>query len=280
MDPAGTEGRMNQKQWIPMEESTIPKKRVIMRMNGLIVVVATSVVTVIGALFGYPIHAALLGAVASVIFVRSIGRSAEEAVLATMATKDASPTEHARVINVVDGLCVVSGDHRPTLRVVDGGYPMAMAAADPDSAGTIVVSTGFCAEMDRVEVEAVMAHLLWRIRTGEIALTTFALALVRWMSRLGLGSAARAMTSRALDERVMLWADIAACQATRYPPALVSALEKTANSTEKFSDMSAAPLWFASPEMTGDDAAAGKPFSSLGVVHPSLSERIAVLKEI
>jgi heat shock protein HtpX len=250
---------MNQRQWVPMEESSISKKRVIGRMAGVIVAVDTVVLAVVGALLGYPIQAALIGLIASALFVRTIGRTSESAVLAPMVSRDASPTDHARL---------------------ESDYPLAMAVARPEEAGTIVVSTGFCEVMERVEVEAVMAHLLWRIRTGEVALTTYVLSLVRWFSRVGLGAIARAMASRAMDERVLLWADLAACQATRYPPALVSALEKTEGFGSGVTVNAPTSLWFASPDSSGDDATAAGGFSSLGVRHPSLAERIAVLKEI
>lgn len=263
-----------------MEESTIPKKRVIVRMCAVIVVAMTLVVSVVGLLLGQLIPAAIVGLGASLLFVRTIRRSAAPAVLSMMSTSEVSASVHARIINVVDGLCVVSGDQRPVLRVVDSSYPLVMAVADPDEAGTIVVSSGFCAVMERVEVEAVMAHMLWRIRTGEVALTTFVLSLERWLSRVGLGAVARAMAARALDERVTLWADIAACQATRYPPALASALEKSEGTPAAGLEEVPTALWFASPEPTRGDTSTSAMFSSLGISHPSLAERIAVLKEI
>ena len=151
----------------------------------------------------------------------------------------------------------------------------------PGSAGTIVVSTGFVASMGRVETEAVMAHLMWRIRSGDISLGTYLLALSAFFGRIGLSSLVKAIVQRVSDERVVLFADLSACQATRYPPALISALEIVFGARAiSAGPIGAQPLWFATPALPGGATTGVANVSSLGFVRPSILERIAVLKEI
>jgi heat shock protein HtpX len=143
------------------------------------------------------------------------------------------------------------------------------------------VSTGFITSMGRVETEAVMAHLMWRIRCGDISLSTYLLALSTFFGRFGMSGLVRAIVQKVTDERVVLFADLSACQATRYPPALISALEIIFEARAvSAGPLGAQPLWFATPALPGGATSGGGNVSSLGFVRPSILERIAVLKEI
>ena len=78
-----------------------------------------------------------------------------------------------------------------------------------------------------------------------------------------------------------MWADVAACQATRYPPAMVSALEIVEQAAAiPLGRIGAQPLWFATPDSAGDDRNASAGVSTMGFARPPLADRIAVLKEI
>lgn len=251
----------------------------ISRITWSMVAVVTFVALIVGLAVSLPLELGIIGFVLSFFFARSIRQSAPLRIHESMATHAASEIDQARIFNVVDGLCVVSGDHRPTIEVVDSEFPVAAAFGNTHDS-VIVVSNGFCAQMDRVETEAVMAHLLWRIRSGDAELTTYLLHFVAQLSRVGLSSLARRVAARSLNEQAIMWADIAACQATRYPPALASALEKVQSSTAAAPLGASTPLWFATPVAGRGDTHAGVHFSSLGVSYPSLADRIGVLKEI
>ena len=270
---------MNQRQWIQMDDTSGTNAQKISRITWSMVAVVTVVALVIGLAIGAPVQVGVVGVVVSFFFARSIKQSATSHVRDGLTTRAASESDQARIFNVVDGLCVVSGDHRPTIEVIDSQFPVAMSFGNA-AQSSIVVSNGFCDVMDRVETEAVMAHLLWRIRSGESEFTAYLINLNAKLSRIALGSLARFIIQRVANSQVILWADIAACQATRYPPALASALEKVEASTASAPQHVSYPLWFATPHGTSSATRDGVQFPNLGVSYPSLAERIGVLKEI
>ena len=272
---------MNQRQWIPIEDSAPTNIRRLVSIPSIIVASVTVFGLVVGLLIGQPLLPALLLLAISAGLMWNVRRTAEDTVLSMVGGRPASEVEHARLFNVVDGLCVVGGDQRPAIRVVDVEFPVALAVAMPGSAGTIVVSEGFVSSMGRVETEAVMAHLMWRIRSGDITLSTYLLALSAFLGRIGLSSLTKAIVKKVVDERVVLFADLSACQATRYPPAMISALEIVFEARAvSAGPVGARPLWFATPALPGGATTGGADVSSLGFVRPSILERIAVLKEI
>jgi heat shock protein HtpX len=274
-------GHMNQRQWIPIEDSRQLMTRRMLAFPVTFTLVVTIIFLVVGLLVGLPIIAALIGAAVSGGYMWNVYRTANDVVLKMVGGLPASEYEHARLFNVIDGLCVVGGDARPALRVVGIEYPVALAVGMPGEAGTIVVSAGFLKSMGRVEMEAVMAHVMWRLRTGDIGLTTYMLALSTAMQRFGVQRIMQSVIERVADERIVMWADVAACQATRYPPAMVSALEIVEQAAAiPLGRIGAQPLWFATPDSAGDARNASVGMSTMGFARPPLADRIAVLKEI
>jgi heat shock protein HtpX len=273
-------GNMNQRQWIPVEDSPVPMVGLINKISWLVVSVVTALFLLVGFLVSLHVIPAVIAGGAAYFIMRSVKQNSESRVLATIPSMAASEIAEARLFNVVDGLCVVGGDQRPALRIVSADFPVALAVSGPNSAGTIVVSSGFMSTMDRVETEAVMAHLLWRIRSGEVALVTFLMALTAVASRVGLSGVVRRVTQRVSDPRRVMWADISGCQATRYPPAMIAALEKVLSSNGSVGTVPVTPLWFAVPQDLVDDAHSMRDIPNVGEVSVSLAERIAVLKEI
>jgi heat shock protein HtpX len=270
---------MNQRQWIPIEESAAPNVARMKKIEWVITAVGTLLFLLIGFAIGQPLLG-VLGLAVFGAFAWSIGRHAEDAILAALSLTPADETVHARLFNVVEGLRMSSGDHRPAMFITQSDFPLACAISEEGSDGNIIVSDGFLRLMDRVETEAVVSHLLWRIRSGDAALMSYLISLQSLMSRVGLGKVAQRVIDRSVDSRALIWADISACQATRYPPALISALEKCARSQELVSVGIAAPFCFAMPETTGGSTHVVSNVSNLGFARPSLAERIAVLKEI
>jgi hypothetical protein len=107
------------------------------------------------------------------------------------------------------------------------------------------------------------------------------LALSAALQRFGADKVMQKVIARFADERIVMWADVAACQATRYPPAMVSALEIVERAAAiPLGRIGAQPLWFATPDSTGDARIAPTGGSTMGFARPPLADRIAVLKEI
>lgn len=275
-----TKGLMNQKQWISNDESLEKNINRMKTLNRIIFASVAALTTVVGALVGQIIIFLIVGLVAGALVVRGISSASRRVLLDAVDGVDANEDTHARLFNVIDGLCVVSGDQRPSVRLVESSYPTAVVVVGPDGEGIIAVSEEFINQMDRVEVEAVMAHLLWRLRMGHPTLVAYLSSLTSVFSKCGLGAVAQRISEKALSQDSVMWADISACQATRFPPALVSALEKCAASQGSVSLGIAESLCFALPSEAESDTARQRKFSNVSVSRPLIAERIAILKEI
>jgi len=86
----------------------------------------------------------------------------------------------------------------------------------------------------------------------------------------------------AVSRRRETLADVSACKMTRYPPGLISALEKLqADSTVTHSaSMATAHMWIEQPMSGVNDAGRLGMWHKLFNTHPPLAERIALLREI
>jgi heat shock protein HtpX len=271
---------MSQKQWISHDESQEKTAALIKKVNLYLFLAPFVVSIIVGVVLGQFIVFPVIGILCGVALQRMVTASGRSAFSDVVDSPTASDTTHARVYNVVDGLCVVSGDQRPAIVVIDTSFPLAVGAVDSDGSHVIGVSQSFVNEMTRVEVEAVMAHVLWRLRVGHGRLVAYLVGLSRVMSRVGLGFVAHRLASTLLTPELVTLADIAACQATRFPPALASALEKCEMSNESVALQAGQFLSFALPtDLEGATSTTSK-VSILEVTRPRLAERVAILKEM
>ena len=273
-------GLMSQKQWISHDESQEKTSALIKKVNLYLLLVPIVVLLVVGIALRQFIVVPILGVLAGVALQRAVASSSRTVFSDVLESPTASDVTHARVYNVVDGLCVVSGDQRPAVVVIDSQFPLAVAAVDSDGSHVIGVSQNFVNVMTRVEVEAVMAHLLWRLRVGHCRLVSYLVGLDRVLSKIGLRTVSQRIAKKALSQELITLADIAACQATRFPPALISALEKCESSQGSVALDAGQFLSFALPADLGGATSATFKVSSLDLTRPSLSERVAILKEM
>lgn len=149
----------------------------------------------------------------------------------------AEPVKHARLLNVVDGLSATIGTRRPDVRVRAEPSLNAAVCGRRRRRATLVVTEGLLQELSRIELEGVVAQLLTRVRCYDMLPATVTVAT------LGIGA-----TLLSPPEPVTAM-DRAAVNFTRYPPGLVSALEKMqAKGTEvRGASRSTMHLWFAAP---------------------------------
>jgi heat shock protein HtpX len=162
------------------------------------------------------------GVVAGVVVLVAVGAAAaiwarfggERRVLAAIRGQDADPVSHARLVNLVEGLSIGAGLRQPRLLVLDRPGLNAVAAGTSPNRAVLGVTSALLSELDRVELEAVLAEELMQIRRRETMPGTVLAAT------FGLGR------SLALPADHDVMADQAALTLTRYPPALASALEK------------------------------------------------------
>jgi heat shock protein HtpX len=293
------------------------------RRSALLVAGFVVVVTVVGAAVGWVIGGG--SAVAILIAVLVAGALAfasywksDSVALAVSRARPADEREHARLHNLVEGLCIASGLPKPGVYVVDDPAPNAFATGRNPQHASIAVTTGLLEQMNRVELEGVVAHELSHIRNYDILVSTLAVTMVGAVALLTdlairtmwwnggrvrregdhgdhtnplafIGFAllivapivAKAMQAAISRQRETL-ADVSACQMTRYPPGLISALEKLqADQTATHSASTAtAHLWIEQPMSgLGDDGRLSGPHGWFDT-HPPLEERIALLREL
>ena len=243
---------------------------------------------------------------------------ADAIALAVSRAHPADPQQYRRLYNLVEGLCIASGLPQPRVYVVDDPAPNAFATGRNPQNAAIAVTTGLLDKLNRVELEGVIAHELAHIKNYDILVSTLAVTLVgavalitdmsirmMWWNggrsrRDGdqgdhgnplaiLGFAllivapivAKAMQAAISRKRETL-ADISACQLTRYPPGLISALEKLRDdvTVTHSATTATAHLWIEQPMSgVGDHGRLGS-MHRLFDTHPPLEERIALLKEL
>ena len=230
----------------------------------------------------------------------------------------ADPVAYKRLHNLVEGLCIAGGIPKPRVYVIEDPAPNAFATGRNPKNAAIAVTTGLLEKMNRVELEGVVAHELSHIKNYDILVMTLAVTLVgsvailtditlrmMWWNggrvhRAGDRSdrsnpfaligivllivaplLARAMQA-AVSRRRETLADVSAIQLTRYPPGLISALEKLqADSTVTHSaSMATAHMWIEQPLSGVNDTGRLGFFHKLFNTHPPLAERIALLREI
>src|SRR5699024_5989184 len=102
----------------------------------------------------------LLGAAAS-LFAAS---RSDAAVLDLAGGRPVRDGEAARLVNIVDGLSLVTGVPVPEVRILDEPTINAMAVGRPGADTAVVITSGMLEHLDRMQLEGVIAHLLVRLR--------------------------------------------------------------------------------------------------------------------
>lgn len=238
--------------------------------------VAVAVVAVVGlagaSLLPALLAGVLLGAAMALwLWQRALG----SALSALGAEPLSSAAERPRLVNVVEGLCATLGMSQPSLHVVDSSVANSAVVGRSGSGAHLVVTRGLLESLDRLELEAVVARELCRIRYGLDSATV----LAGVVGMLGSGSLAERLSATLVDPAPVTEIDIESVRLTRYPPALTSAFEKilygTARSTALSSTALSTPpsvqhLWLIEPA-----ALTGRPRRQ-----PPLPQRLDTLKEI
>jgi heat shock protein HtpX len=293
------------------------------RRSALLVAGFVVVVTLVGAAVGWVIGGgSAVAIVVAVLIAAALAFASywksDSIALAVSRAQPADESEYARLHNLVEGLCIASGLPKPGVYIVDDPAPNAFATGRNPQHASIAVTTGLLEQMNRVELEGVVAHELSHIRNYDILVSTLAVTMVGAVALLTdlairtmwwnggrvrrdgdhgdhtnplafVGFAllivapivAKAMQAAISRQRETL-ADVSACQMTRYPPGLISALEKLqADQTATHSASTAtAHLWIEQPMSgLGDEGRLSGPHSWFDT-HPPLEERIALLREL
>jgi heat shock protein HtpX len=293
------------------------------RRSALLVVAFVALVVVVAWAFNLIIGYGTVGVLIA-LAVAGLGAFAaywksDAVALAMSHARPADPVEHARLHNVVEGLCIAAGLPKPRLYVVEDDAPNAFATGRDPKHAAVAVTTGLLDKLNRIELEGVLAHELSHIKNYDILVSTLAVTLVGVIALLsdwGLrflwwggprhrndrseGSGPMAFVAIigfvlllltpivarlmqfAVSRRRESLADVTGVSLTRYPPGLISALEKLRDDSTVVHSASRATahLWIEAP--TAQVASEGKLawLNRLFNTHPPLDERIQALREL
>ncbi|MGH9275201.1 MAG: M48 family metallopeptidase, partial [Acidimicrobiales bacterium] len=235
--------------------------------------------------------------------------------------RPASVEEYPRLHNLVVGLCIAGGLPKPRIYVVDDPSPNAFATGRNPKHAAIAVTTGLLERMNRVELEGVVAHELSHIKNYDILVSTLAVTMVGIIALtadlgvrflwFGMGRSrnnsndnqgggvlailavlgfallilspliARIMQAAVSRKRETL-ADVSGVELTRYPPGLISALEKLKDDYTVVGSTShaTAHLWIEQPQAVEEREGRISRLNRMFNTHPPLEERIALLREL
>ncbi|MBM3638436.1 MAG: zinc metalloprotease HtpX [Actinobacteria bacterium] len=293
------------------------KRRTALLVSGFIVFLLL-VGWVAGLYLGSPVGGTVFALVFSAFVSFGSYWKSDAIALRVSRAVPADPATYQRLHNLVEGLCIASGLPKPAIYVIEDEAPNAFATGRNPRHAAIAVTSGLLDKMNRVELEGVLAHELSHIRNYDILISTMTVTLVGAIALLSdlairlmwwnggrvrrsgdrgdsgnplamvgfvlliLAPVIAAILQAAVGRRRETLADVSACQMTRYPPGLISALEKLkADTTVTHAASTAtAHMWIEQPLSGVGDAGRLSRLHSLFNTHPPLEERIALLREI
>ena len=246
-------------------------------------------------------------------------RYGDRLVLASTRAREVTPEQEPRLHNVVEGIALAAGIPKPRVYIVPEQAPNAFATGRDPEHSSIAVTQGLLDMMNRVELEGVVAHEMSHVVDRDILFGTIVATLVgavvlisefflRWFwwggfagrrSSSDSGGGAAGAIGLAIGlvllilaplfgqiikfavsrEREYL-ADAQGAMLTRYPPGLISALEKISQSPTamRSANNATAHLWLSQPSrVPGDDTSR---LERLFSTHPPLADRIRRLQEM
>ena len=291
------------------------------RRSALLIFGFVVLVSVVGWAFGLLLGSGPIWAIVALVLSGAMAFAsywkADAIALAVSRAKPADPQQYQRLHNLVEGLCIAAGLPKPRVYIVDDPAPNAFATGRNPKHAAIAVTTGLLEKLNRVELEGVIAHELSHVRNYDILVSTLAVTLVgsialltnigmrmMWwnggrvrrdgdrnggnpLALLGLvllifAPIIAKLMQAAVSRRRETLADVSACQMTRYPPGLISALEKLRDdvTVTHSATTATAHLWIEQPLSGVGDAGKFGRLNRMFDTHPPLEERIALLREL
>jgi heat shock protein HtpX len=211
----------------------------------------------------------------------------DRALLGMLGAKPFLLARDPKLRSVADRIAAQVGIAAPRISVLEDGFPRAFVVGRGPRSSTLVVSRGLLGALPDGELDAVIAHELWHVRTRDVLTQTFAVLFAAtlvessrlggWLSRWLLyvfGPIAAAFVHLLLSPRRELEADAAA--------ASIAGWENTADSLlrlDRASDLvqfeanpATEPLYTVSPFDTVER------LSRMFVTHPPLQRRLDALR--
>jgi heat shock protein HtpX len=241
-------------------------------------------------------------------------------VLASTGAREVTAEQEPRLHNIVEGIAIAAGVPKPRVYVVPEQAPNAFATGRDPQHSSIAVTQGLLDIMNRVELEGVigheMSHVLDRdILVGTVVATVVGAAVLMseffmrsWFwsgGRMGgrrdggdgggvitlvlfavgivlliLAPLAGQLIKLSVSRNREYLADAEGVLLTRYPPGLISALEKIRDAPHamRSANNATAHLWLEQPSrVPGQETST---MEKLFSTHPPIEERIQRLKEM
>jgi len=274
----------------------------------VIVLVVIALGYVIGRAYGDPFVFLAFASIIAIIYV-TIGyySSAKIAVLGAGA-KPADSQKYRQYYNLVEGLTIASGLPMPKLYIMENSQINAFASGRNPENAIMCVTTGALENLDRSELEGVLAHELSHISNYDIRFMTLTAVLVGMISiisqmflrslwfrgggsdRDSKGSAIFMiigiilailapifvqLVQLAISRKREYMADASAVKFVRSPTGLIGALKKIKKETIKPEETkriskAVAPLFISNPFKNSD----------ITSTHPSIDSRIQILERM
>lgn len=305
------------------DQVTANKRRSWLLIAGFVLFVA-----LVAVVFAYLIGGGPIGFVIALVIAAATSFGSywySDAVALRISRAQPAPVdEYARYHNIVEGLCIASGLPKPRLYVIDDPAPNAFATGRNPRKAAVAVTTGLLEKMNRIELEAVLAHELSHVKNYDILVSTLAVTMVgvvavladlgirmQWwgMGRathrrfdsshgnqggpqallavfgfalLALAPVVAMIMQRTVSRRRETLADVSGVEMTRYPPGMISALEKLRDDSTVVHSTShaTAHLWIEQPAARTEGEGRLSRFNRMFDTHPPLEERIALLREL
>lgn len=277
----------------------------------LFIIFVVAFVWVLSELLGYGPGMVGIGLIFAGVMSFSSYWWGDKIILAISGARPASREKDFLFYTVAENLSIAAQIPKPKLYVIEDSAPNAFATGrDPEHA-VVCATTGLLQKLNRTELEGVVAHELSHIRNYDIRLMSIITILVGmvvligdWLLRgavygrrgRGKGSASgllmllgiilallspliAQLMKLAISRRREFLADASAVMLTRFPSGLARALEKISRDREPLeaANKATAHLYIVNP-FKGQKLTAK--FASLFNTHPSVEERIKLLKEM
>jgi heat shock protein HtpX len=272
----------------------------------------------IGYVFGTGPLGLVIALIVAVVLAGWSYFSGDKVVLASTRAKLVTPDEQPRLHNIVEGLAIAAGVPKPKVYVVPEDAPNAYATGRDPEHSSIAVTQGLLAMMNRVELEGVIAHEMSHVVDRDILLGTIVATLVGaavlmseffmrswWWGGIGgrrgndsnggafglimfavgfvlmaIAPIAGQIIKLSVSRNREYLADAQGALLTRYPPGLISALEKLqgAPTAMRSANNATAHLWLNQPSRIPGEK--NSTMERLFSTHPPLAERIRRLQEM
>ena len=220
--------------------------------------------------------------------------------------------DNPELYRLVENLCITAGLPFPKVYIMEEDQPNAFATGRDPKHGVIAVTTGLLKELDRVELEGVIAHELAHIGNRDVLLSTMVVVMVGvvviitdfffriafWgrgggrnngQARLIMIVIALALAilapllaqimKMAISRKREFLADATGVLLTRHPDGLARALEKISRSSMplKTANDATSHLFIVSP-FKGKESKSW--LHRLFMTHPPIEDRVRRLKEV